>query len=92
MTFFTGGVGIPQWQGVNLFLGAGNQISLMYRKNVAMQCGCSILWLSDWTCMQWTLQQKSAFSAVRGGDALFPNDFGEDLLTLVPYRHGRGIG
>jgi len=24
----------------------------------------------------------SAFSAMWGGDALFPNDFGEDLLSL----------
>jgi len=25
----------------------------------------------------------SEFSAMRGGDALFPNDFGEDLLKMT---------
>jgi len=29
--------------------------------------------------MQWT----SAFSAVRGSDALFPNDFGEDTSVVI---------
>jgi len=29
--------------------------------------------------MKWA----SAFSTVRGGDALFPNDFGEDLLLSL---------
>jgi len=29
-------VGSPEWQGANFFFG------LMYRKNVVLQCGCSI--------------------------------------------------
>jgi len=28
------------------------------------------------------MNQTNAFSAVRGGDALFPNDFGEDLFYM----------
>jgi len=28
------------------------------------------------------MKQTNAFSAVRGGDALFPDDFGEDLLLF----------
>ena len=52
----------------------------MYRWNVAYP------WLSNWTCLQWTLhsqhtQRTSAFSAMRGSDALFPNDFGDDLIV-----------
>jgi len=44
-------------------------------------------WLSNWTCLQWTLhsqhtQWSSAFSAMRGSDALFANDFGEDFLLV----------
>jgi len=34
------------------------------------------------TSRQVLIIQVRAFSAVRGSDALFPNDFGEDLLTL----------
>jgi len=32
--------------------------------------------------MQWT----SAFSAISNGDALFPNDFGEDLFCRALFR------
>jgi len=44
-------------------------------------------WLNDWTRLQWALhslhmQQASPFSAVRGGDALFPNEFGDDLFSV----------
>jgi len=47
--------------------------------------------LSNWTCLQWKLhsyhtQKTSAFSAMRGSDALFPNDFGEDLLLTSVHR------
>jgi len=38
-------------------------------------------WLSDWIRLQ-QMKLGSPISAVRGSDALFPNDFGENLLPL----------
>jgi len=52
---------------------------------MAPQCGCNVS-AAEWTRQQWSLcslqhmKRARAFSAVRGGDTLFPNDFGEDLL------------
>jgi len=43
---------------------------------------CSIPVADDWIRLQWVLHMNrvSPISAMRGSDALFPNDFGEDLL------------
>jgi len=42
------------------------------------------LYLNDWIRLQWVLRMKwaSPIPAVRGSDSLFPNDFGEDLVTF----------
>jgi len=45
--------------------------------------------LSDWTvtCLQWALHTyeagESIFFAVRGSDALFSNNFGENLIVFM---------
>ena len=53
-------------------------------------CGMDVAYprLSNWTCLQWRLRSwhmhgMSAFSAMRRSDALFPNDFGEDLFHVL---------
>jgi len=52
-----------------------------------MHCRVDVAYpqLSDWLRLQWVLRMKwaSPISAVRGSDALFPNDFGEDLLNYT---------
>jgi len=43
--FFNSGVGIFQWEGTNFFFGGGRcirQRDVMYRKNAALWCGCSV--------------------------------------------------
>jgi len=43
---FNGGAGIPQRKVTNFLFGRGigqHNVGLMYRKNVALWCGCSIL-------------------------------------------------
>ena len=49
---------------------------------MALPCRCSVL--SDWIHLQWVLclKRASPISAMKGSDALFPNDFGENCYYI----------
>ena len=71
-----------------------SKVRAMVKVTVRDRCVKELMWnhgmdvvyqqLINWTCLQRPLhiqhmQGKCAFFAIRGGDALFSNDFGEDL-------------
>jgi len=50
---------------------------------MALPCRCSVP-VAEWIRLQWVLRMKraSSISAVRGSDALFPNDSDEDVTVV----------
>jgi len=73
----------PVREGANFFRG-NRTASAVYHVRHMWHCHVDVAypWLSDWIRLQWVLYMKRAspISAARGSNALFSNDFGEDLL------------